>query len=219
MCGRYTNRMTWEEMVALYEIHNTEFRPNLKPRYNIAPTQMVPVVRDDGGTRRLSIMRWGWERDWAKQTIINATAEKVPTSRVFRQAFEQRRCLVPADGFYEWKAEGGVRHPYRVVTDDGAPFAMAGIWENWTADKEGRDFAKGDALESFTIVTTAANDTVKALHTRMPVILPPESWRAWLDCSAGEEVLRPYDGAMRFYRVSRDVNNVRNDRPELIEAA
>ena len=86
MCGRYTNHMTWEEMVALYEIHNTDFRPNLKPRYNIAPTQMVPIVRDDDGRRQLGIMRWGWEKQWARQTIINATAEKVPTSRVFKKA-------------------------------------------------------------------------------------------------------------------------------------
>ena len=164
MCGRFTNHMTWEEMVALYEIHNTDFRPNLKPRYNIAPTQMVPIVRDDDGRRHLSIMRWGWEKQWAKQTIINATAEKVPTSRVFKKAFKERRCLVPADGFYEWKTEDGVKQPYRIVVDDGDPFAMAGIWEVWTADKDGRDFAEGDELEAFTIVTTRPNDAVKQLH-------------------------------------------------------
>lgn len=217
MCGRYTNHMTWEEMVALYDIHNTDFRPNLKPRYNIAPTQMVPVIRDDGGKRCLSIMRWGWEKPWAKQTIINATAEKVPTSRVFKKAFNERRCLVPADGFYEWKTEGGVKQPYRVVVDDGAPFAMPGIWEMWLADKDGKDFAEGDALETFTIVTTSPNQIVRRLHNRMPVILPPELWHGWLDCSADEDVLRPYGGHTRFYQVSRDVNNVRNDTPALIE--
>jgi putative SOS response-associated peptidase YedK len=210
--------MTWEEMVALYEIHNTDFRPNLKPRYNIAPTQMVPIVRDDGGKRHLSIMRWGWEREWAKQTIINATAEKVPTSRVFKKAFNERRCLVPADGFYEWKTEDGVKQPYRIVVNDGDPFAMAGIWEVWTADKDGRDFAAGDELESCTIITTKPNDAVKQLHNRMPLILAPDRWDAWLDCSAGEEVLQPYDGKTRFFRVSRDVNNVRNDTPALIKA-
>lgn len=218
MCGRFTNHMTWEEMVALYEIHNTDFRPNLKPRYNIAPTQMVPIVRDDGGKRHLSIMRWGWEREWAKQTIINATAEKVPTSRVFKKAFNERRCLVPADGFYEWKTEDGVKQPYRIVVNDGDPFAMAGIWEVWTADKDGRDFAAGDELESCTIITTKPNDAVKQLHNRMPLILAPDRWDAWLDCSAGEEVLQPYDGKTRFFRVSRDVNNVRNDTPALIKA-
>ena len=219
MCGRYTNHMTWEEMVALYEIHNTEFRPNLKPRYNIAPTQMVPVVRNDDGNRRLGIMRWGWEKQWAKQTIINATAEKVPTSRVFKKAFHERRCLVPADGFYEWKTEDGVKQPYRIVVGNGDPFAMAGIWENWTSDKDGKDFAEGDVLETFTIVTTTPNEAVKRLHDRMPVILPPDLWSDWLDGSADETVLQPYCGDTRAYRVSRDVNNVRNDNPALIEGA
>lgn len=219
MCGRYTNHMTWEEMVALYDIHNTDFRPNFKPRYNIAPTQMVPVVRLKDGNRVLGIMRWGWEKQWAKQTIINATAEKVPTSRVFKQAFAARRCLVPADGFYEWKTEDGVKQPYRIVVDGGEPFAMAGLWEIWTADKDGKDFEAGDELETFTIITTTPNNTIKQLHNRMPVILPTEMWNNWLDCSAPEEVLRPYDGAVSFYRVSRDVNNVRNDNPDLIEAA
>lgn len=218
MCGRFTNHMSWQEIVALYDIHNTEFRPNLNPCYNIAPTQMVPIVRDDDGDRHLSIMRWGWEKPWAKQTIINATAEKVPTSRVFKKAFNERRCLVLADGFYEWKTEDGVKQPYRIVVDEGEPFAMAGIWEIWTADKDGKDFAEGDELETFTIITTTPNPTVKQLHNRMPLILSPDLWSGWLDCSAGEEALQPYGGEISVYRVSRDVNNVRNDKPALIEA-
>lgn len=219
MCGRYTNQMTWQELVALYEIYNTDFRPNLKSRYNIAPTQMVPIIRKDDGKRVLRVMRWGWEKHWAKQTIINATAEKVPTSRVFKKAFNERRCLVPADGFYEWKTEDGAKQPYRITVNDSAPFAMAGIWETWTAEKDGRDFNEGDEIEAFIIVTTTPNEAVKKLHNRMPVILPPDIWNGWLDYSVGEEALRPYSGTTETYRVSKDVNSVRNDRPGLIAAS
>ena len=103
MCGRFTNKMTWQEIHDLYDITNEAFRPNLRPNYNIAPTQIVPVVRLAADGHELALMRWGFEESWAKSSIINATAEKVATSGVFKTSFEQRRCLIPADGFYEWK--------------------------------------------------------------------------------------------------------------------
>lgn len=134
MCGRYTHRLTWRQIHDLYRL-TLDYRPNIEARYNIAPTQLAPIVRNDDGGRMLRMMRWGWEREWAKHTIINATAEKVPKSRVFVGAFEERRCLVPADGFYEWATEGGERRPYRIIVGDEEPFAMAGLWETWTADR------------------------------------------------------------------------------------
>ena len=217
MCGRFTNHLTWEQIVELYEITNTDYRPNLRPNYNIAPTQTVPVVRQSDDGNELVLMRWGFERHWAKNSIINATAEKVAKSSVFRGAFDERRCVVPADGFFEWKSEDGKRQPYRITLVDERPFAFAGIWDKWKADKEGKDFAEGDEIETFCIITTTPNAMMKSIHRRMPVILDDQTYDPWLDGSGGVEMLAPYESdQMTAYKVSTRVNSVKNNDVECV---
>lgn len=223
MCGRFTNKITWQELVELYDIHNIAFRPNLPPRYNIAPTQTVPIVRASGEGPELALMRWGLLPSWAKDIklgykLINARAETVTEKPSFRDAFRRRRCLVPADGFYEWRKEGDVRQPYRIVVGDGEPFAMAGLWESWTAREDGGGVAKGETVLSFTVITTEANEKIADIHGRMPVILPRETWDGWLSGAAGTEILRPLPAERtEFYRVATRVNSVRNDDAECAE--
>ncbi len=218
MCGRFTNKMTWQEIHDLYDITNADFRPNLRPNYNIAPTHIVPVVRRGADGRDLALMRWGFEEPWAKSSIINATAEKVATSSVFKKSFEERRCLVPADGFYEWKkGEDGKRQPFRICMADESPFAFAGIWRIWTVDKDGKDHAVGDRVETFTIITTTANDLTKTIHNRMPVILDQGNYGDWLDAGGGTELLKPFSAdRMIAYEVGTRVNSVRNNDPDCL---
>ena len=214
MCGRFTNKMTWPEIHDLYNITNDDFRPNLAPRYNAAPTQMLPVVKPGC---ELVIMRWGFEREWAKGTIINARDDKVASSRVFKKSFETCRCLIPADGFYEWRK--GDKQPFRFIMKDEAPMTFAGIWETWTATKDGRDFSAGDEVETFVIITTEANEHVRAIdHERMPVILDASEFDGWLDASSSEELLDTFPAdRMTAYAVSTRVNSVRNDDAGCIE--
>ena len=218
MCGRFTNKMTWREIHDLYDITNEDYRPNLRPNYNIAPTHTVPVIRLGADGHQLVLMRWGFEEHWAKSSIINATAEKVATSRVFKKSFEERRCLVPADGFYEWnKGEDGKRQPFRICMADESPFAFAGIWRVWTVDKDGKDYAVGDKVETFTIITTTANDLTKTIHSRMPVILDQRNYGHWLDASGGSELLKPFTAdRMIAYKVGTRVNSVRNNDPDCL---
>ncbi len=218
MCGRFTNKMTWQEIHDLYDITNADFRPNLQPNYNIAPTHIVPVVRPGADGPELALMRWGFEEPWAKSSIINATAEKVATSRVFKSSFEERRCLVPADGFYEWKkGEDGKRQPFRICMADENPFAFAGIWRIWTADKDGREHQAGDQVETFTIITTTANELTRTIHSRMPVILDRVDYGDWLGEGGGSDMLKPFPAErMTTYMVSTRVNSVRNNDPECL---
>ncbi len=218
MCGRFTLTASGAELRALFEIENV---PNLEPRYNIAPTQPVAVVRLDreGRQREFTLMRWGLIPSWAKDVgignrLINARAETLLDKPAFRTAFRRRRCLIPADGFYEWQKAGRTKQPYWVGLRDRRPFAFAGLWEHW----EGAD---GSALDSCTIITTAANAAVQALHDRMPVILDRRDFEAWLDLQAPLDrvlhLLRPYPAeAMLIYPVSSLVNAPGNDRPECI---
>ena len=217
MCGRYTLTTSVARLGGLFELAN---RPNLPARYNIAPTQAVAVVRLEEGLRVLASLRWGLIPSWAKDAslgakMINARAETVAEKPAFRGAFRRRRCLVLADGFYEWRAEGkGAKQPYRMTLKDGEPFAFAGLWETWTP-------ADGEAVASCTIVTCAANDLLQPPHERMPVILPPGALRDWLDpvaeAAALQALLRPYpSAAMTFSAVSTRVNSVRNDDPDCI---
>ncbi len=225
MCGRFTQRLSWEELHELLDLVGAP--RNLRPRYNVAPSQDVAVARTTDGARALAMLRWGLIPAWAKDPtiawkLINARSETVGEKPSFRAAFRHRRCLVPADGFYEWKRRGGTRQPWLFGLGDGAPMIFAGLWERWTipdgASLTGSlaERSPGDAVETCTILTTAANETVAPVHGRMPVILPPDAWDAWL---AGEEVaLAPYPAdAMTAHPVSTHVNRPANDDPRCVE--
>jgi putative SOS response-associated peptidase YedK len=213
MCGRYSLTTPTE---ALQRLFRFEGRPNLAPRYNIAPTQDAPVVRlrDGGPERELAMLRWGLIPAWAKDTtigakLINARTESAAEKPAFRAAFAHRRCLVLADGFYEWQVVDRTKQPWRVTLPDGGPFAFAGLWERWQG-------VEGVVLQTYTILTSDANPALAALHDRMPVILAPENHEIWLDPGAKRETLTallgPYPAdRLAWYRVSRRVNNVRND--------
>ncbi len=210
MCGRYSLTSPVEAIRALFGFDEL---PNLGVRYNIAPTQDVPVVRDDeDGKRRFAMMRWGLVPSWAKEIggsapVINGRAGTVGEKPSCRDAFRQRRCLIPSDGFYEWKSENGVKQPYRISLPDNALFAFAGIWEQWRS-------AQGEMLESCSIITTDANEQVAGIHHRMPVILPPECYGDWLAAPL-VACLRPYADALRAYPISTAVNKVANDDASL----
>ncbi|ELZ34521.1 hypothetical protein C474_02411 [Halogeometricum pallidum JCM 14848] len=232
MCGRYSLFTPAEELEARF---GAEFEAPPEPRYNCAPGQELPVVTDDDPDAFRSLT-WGLVPSWADDrsvgnNLINARAETVREKPSFREAFERRRCLVPADGFYEWvQAEGGKR-PYRVAFEDDRPFAMAGLWERWkpTQTQTGLgDFAEGSAgadaeaevLETFTVVTAEPNDLVSELHDRMSVILAPEEEETWLrgDAEEAASLLDTFpDAEMRAYPVSTRVNSPANDDADIVE--
>jgi putative SOS response-associated peptidase YedK len=219
MCGRFTLRTSPAEIAEIFALLR---EPELVPRYNIAPTQQVAAIRPAGGGRELSMLAWGLVPAWSKSPkggppLINARGESVATKPSFRDAFRKRRCLIPADGFYEWKKTGPrSKQPYYIRVRGGRPFAFAGLWEHWEA-------ADGAALDSCTIITTDANEALRDLHDRMPVILPPDSYDEWLDPNAAnpaelERLLVPYPAAeMDFYPIRTTVNNARNETPACIE--
>lgn len=224
MCGRYSLTTPLDAFRALFDFENLI---NLPPRYNIAPTQEAAVVRvNEGGVRELAMLRWGLIPSWSKEAsmgakMINARSETVAEKPSFRDAFRKRRCLIPADGFYEWRTEEGRKQPFRIGMKGGVPFAFAGLWEQWMAKTDSTGIAEGESVESFTILTTIANDKLRPIHARMPVILGPESFDPWLDAANDQDallsLLRPYpEDSMAFYRVSTAVNNVRNDDPSCI---
>ena len=227
MCGRFTQRFSWREVHVFLRLGDGP-AANLRPRYNLAPSQNAAVVRNDGGERRLSMLRWGLIPAWAKDPgighkLINARSETAAAKPSFRAAFSKRRCLVPADGFYEWRREGPVRQPWLIARHDGELMAFAGLWERWPVPEGAllrgslAERRPGDVVETFTILTTEANDTMRALHHRMPVILPPEAFEPWL---AGEDVRfgpAPED-LLAMHRVALRVNNARDDDPECVAA-
>ena len=194
-------------------------RPNLAPRYNIAPTQEVPIVRPtrDGAARELIMVRWGLVPYWADDPkignrLINARRESVARTAAFREAYQRRRCLVPADGFFEWQKDGRTRRPLLVRRKDQAPFAFAGLWERWPQPG-------GGVLRSCTIITCPANELIAPVHDRMPVILAPDDYGRWLDPSQadGRELLEPYPAAeLEAFPVNPRVNSPQYDDPECI---
>ena len=217
MCGRFLLLSSGRDVAEAFDL--TSF-PDLEKRYNIAPTQAVAAVRAGEAGRECVRLRWGLVPPWSKgmsQAPINARSETAADKPMFRHALKKRRCLVPASGFYEWLATGGRKQPYCFRPRDEKPFAFAGLWERW----EGPD----GPVESCAILTTGANELVRPVHDRMPVILPRLHWQAWLDrdlqdAAAVVPLLRPYPSdAMRAYPVSLLVNNPRNDRPECLAAA
>jgi len=230
MCGRYSLTTPTE---ALRNLFGTEDRPNLEPRYNIAPTQLAPVVRltvDD--QPKLGMLRWGLIPHWSKDhrgafKMINARSESAAQKSVFKEALGRRRCLVPADSFYEWKTEDGVRQPYRIMLRVEGPFAFAGLWERWRVPDglslagEYASYSPGDVIETFTIMTTTPSPVIAALHNRMPVVVEPPHFSAWLSRESDPEdvlgLLRPYPGALKAHRVSTRLNKAGNDDPSCVE--
>lgn len=220
MCGRYASFLPAEAVARLFQTINP--LPNVAPSWNVAPTQSAMVVRrhPDAGERHLDLLKWGllpsWTKDPAKaQRPINARAETVATSGLFRGAFKARRCIVPADLFYEWKALDAGKQPYAIARRDGQPMAFAGIWEGFR-------WPTGEVTRTYAIITTTPSAEVAELHNRMPVILEPADWPAWLGEVDAEpaDLLRPApDGTLRTWRVSRRVNTPRNNDAALVEAA
>lgn len=221
MCGRFILTATPEELAALFGYLDGEWFP---PRYNIAPSQPIAVIRLAGGARRFALVRWGLVPAWVEDPgrfslLINARAEGLSERPAFKAAFQYRRCLVPATGFYEWRRGGGrQKQPYLVRRRDRRPMAFAGLWESWM----GRD---GSEIDSACIVTTEANRTVAPIHDRMPVILDPAGCERWLDSAAHPaatvgDLLRPApDDVLEAVPVDPRVNRVDNDGPDLVEPA
>ncbi|HYT97495.1 MAG TPA: SOS response-associated peptidase [Casimicrobiaceae bacterium] len=216
MCGRFELH-THPAAIAL--AFGLSAPPALRPRYNIAPMQPVPIVRQNSaGERVLSEMRWGLVPRWAKDPsigakLINARGEGIADKPAFRAAFQWHRCLLPADGFYEWKAVKGGKQPYLVASKSGAPLGLAGLYERWLAPD-------GQVLDTCTIVTTDANDLLRDVHDRMPLIIAPEDYARWLDrsTSAVTDLIAPYPAdALRVHPISSRVNAVKNDDAALLE--
>ena len=221
MCGRYTLSTPGDEIARVFGLSEGL---ELEPRFNIAPTQQAPIVREERRTgRRVAAMcRWGLVPYWVREDVsigdrmINARAETAADKPAYREAFRRRRCLVVADGFYEWRREGRYKQPFFFSRDSAAPFAMAGLWDRWSHGKE--------PLESFTVVTTDANDDVSDVHDRMPVILAAADWPLWLNTedegtAAVHRLLRPPpNGSLERRPVSTLVNSPANDSSRCVEA-
>jgi putative SOS response-associated peptidase YedK len=220
MCGRFTLTDPDQDLVVQFNLPSI---PDLQPRYNIAPTQPVAAVRlaAADAVRELVFLRWGLVPSWAKDAaigarMINARSETVAEKPAFRAAFRRRRCLVLADGFYEWQKQNGSKQPFFIHLSNKRPFAFAGLWETW----EGKD---GSLISSCTLLTTGPNELIRPLHNRMPVILHPGDYDLWLDPGVGEPgpllaLLKPYPSEdMEAYPVSRWVNSPSNDGPRCVE--
>ena len=218
MCGRFAFYSPTEATAALF---GAEVKADFAPRYNVAPTQDIAAVRriDETDARELVALRWGLVPFWAKDPsignrMINARAETIAEKPSFRNAYRKRRCVILADGFYEWRREEGGKTPYYISLASGEPLAFAGLWESWT------DKSTGESLQTATIVTTDANEFMAPLHQRMPVTLVPESASLWLD--SPDDLLEDYEHRipeLRAWPVSRRVNSPANDGPELIDAS
>lgn len=220
MCGRYSLTAPASEIAEIFEV---DVLPEILPRYNIAPSQDVPVVLQSDGIRSAAMFKWGLIPFWAKDRkiaykTINARGETVEKKPAFRSSFKKKRCLIVADGFYEWKRLSKTdKVPHHMVVDGGKPFAMAGIWARWTDPETDED------VHSCSIVTTGPNGLMEPIHDRMPVILPAEHWDRWLDpenqdTAALKELLVPFDAERMGARaVSSYVNNARHQGPECQE--
>jgi putative SOS response-associated peptidase YedK len=236
MCGRYSAAGTLDEFAKLIGFICRV--PFFAPRYKIAPRQQAPVILLENGEPTMKLMRWGLIPGWAKDEsigdkLINARAETVSEKTSFKKPFEFQRCLVVADGFYEWQLSGRDRTPFRFTMKDKSFFCMAGLWERWIKppargefifEDEGDTPAPSRVVETLSIITTEANPMVAAVHERMPVILQDTHWQWWIDDRRNGEavkfMLRPFEaGDMDCYRVSPLVNNTKNDSPECLLAS
>jgi putative SOS response-associated peptidase YedK len=223
MCGRFTNRLTWREIVALYRLAvPAEPERNLPARYNICPTDTIDAVVERGGKRELVPMRWGLVPSWWKKrakdvpATFNARAETVADKPMFRSAFKRTRCLFPASGYYEWKNTPTGKQPYYYTARDGSPLTIAGLWDEW------KDIETGEPLKSCTMIITNANELASKVHDRMPVLLSPDEFEPWLSGHAEAEILnRAPELMLQVWPVSRRVNSSRapSDDPTLIDRA
>ncbi len=222
MCGRFTRKESFTKLAETLGLANL---PPLEPRYNIAPSQPVACVRANPESREKECvqLKWGLMPFWAKdpgigQKMINARAQTVADKPSFRKAFKQQRCLILADGFYEWRREGKTKQPYYIHLRGNRPFAFAGLWDQWKPGDE-------TPLESCAMITTGPNQVMKPIHHRMPVILHPDDYLVWLDPDMHNPqtlnaLLQPYpDDDMEAYPISALVNNPRNDTPRCLQPA
>lgn len=217
MCGRYTLHAEFEMLKKHFQVAN---QSQLTPRFNIAPSQSVAAIRMGAEGRELTMLRWGLVPFWANDPkmgyrTINARAETVASKPSFRAAFRQRRCLIPADGFYEWKTQSSGKQPYYIRFKNKDLFAFAGLWEHWESKT-------GEIVESCTIIVTNANERISSIHDRMPVILHPSDYETWLSTPANPDhlgaLLKPYPAhQMTAYPVGHGVNNPRHETPSCIE--
>jgi putative SOS response-associated peptidase YedK len=220
MCGRYNLITDAEALVDFFEIDRVLVEAKaLRPRYNIAPGQSVPIIRNAGQGNELLLARWGliphWSRDPStKYSTINARAETVAEKPSYRDAFKRKRCLIPANGFYEWKRDGDKKTPHHIHAPDNGLLAFAGVWDHW--DKQGEGF------DSCSIIVTTASTIMQPIHERMPVILNPAQYSTWLNPAHYnraqlESMLVPYAGSLETCRISRFVNSPAHDGPECVE--
>jgi putative SOS response-associated peptidase YedK len=222
MCGRFTQERSTSELAEIFGAEDRVDAPG--GRFNVAPTDNAAVVVQRDDQRAITAYRWGLIPHWSESAntgnrMFNARSESIDRNPAFRHAFGKRRCLVPVDAFYEWQRDGNVRNPFAIVRPDGRPLALAGLWAGW------KDPDTGEVIRSFTILTTGPNDAMRPIHNRMPVVVPESAWDRWLDPTRtkpselaelkGLFVPAP-DDALEIYRVSRRVNNVRSDGPDLV---
>jgi putative SOS response-associated peptidase YedK len=231
MCARFTST---KDLADLMRFIGVVIRVGFGPRFNIAPTQSAPVVFTAKKEPEMRLMRWGLIPSFTRDEhtgnpLINARLETLKTRAAFKQSFQKRRCLVPADGFYEWKEREGKKQPFRIMLKSGQPFCFAGLWERWTRpasigepDSDLEEAAPSQIVESFTIITTEAGPTIAPLHNRMPVILQPEHYGWWLENKPGSELFEtalnnPSKEALKIYPVSDLVNSVKIEDPRCIQ--
>ncbi|HEV8202681.1 MAG TPA: SOS response-associated peptidase [Pyrinomonadaceae bacterium] len=212
MCGRFTLKQP--RRIPIINFDDADL-PTLPPRYNIAPTQDVLTVVERENSREARMLQWGLIPFWSKEPkgIINARVETIAEKASFNESFQKRRCLIFADGFYEWERNGKISQPYYFQLKDGEPFAFAGVWDKWRANDR--------VITSCAIITTKANELLSTIHTRMPVILPPELYDFWLNEDSREpelkEILMPFPASeMISHAVSYDVNDVKNEGEHLV---
>jgi putative SOS response-associated peptidase YedK len=228
MCGRYVSATPPDQIAAYFGAEAPEAL--LDPSYNVAPTNDVYAVLSDGSTRHVDAFHWGLVPLWAKDPkigskMINARSETLAEKNAYKSAFKRRRCLIPADGFYEWKKDPDAppkakKQPYFIHRPDGEPYAFAGLWEVWKGPNKDQE-----PMRSCTIITTSPNEPMAEIHDRMPVILPPSAWDTWLDRDVddlellGKLLVPSAPQIITMHPVSIEVNNVRNDGEQLIEEA
>lgn len=235
MCGRFVSASPPDEIARYFDAESPEAA--LEPSYNVAPTNDVYAVTSDGDVRRVEAYHWGLVPRWAKDPkigskMINARSETLATKNAYKYAFKRKRCIIPADGFYEWQRKvdpdgakaKGKKQPHYIHSTDGAPLAIAGLWEVWKGpSKEDDEAEEAHPLHSCTIITTTPNETMAELHDRMPVLLPASAWDEWLDPSnddldtLGKLLVPAPSELITTYPVSTSVNSVRNKGPELLD--